>query len=138
MEYVIKGNTAIIRLDKGDEIYSSVLEFAKKENVKCGVVSGIGATDEMEVGVYDLYKEAYKRHYYFGNREILSLTGNISVMNGEYVHLHITTQGEESGAVGGHLFKAVVSMTAEIFVTLVDYELKREYNDEVKINTLKF
>ena len=138
MEYVIKGNTAIIRLDKGDEIFSSIKEFAKSEKITAASVSGIGATDNMEIGVYDLEKGCYVRRRFSGNREILALVGNISVMDGEYVHLHITTQGQEDYAVGGHLFNAVVSMTAEIFVNVLDYELNRAYDPEVKINTLRF
>jgi len=137
MEYVIKNDKGIIRLDKGDELFSSLKKFALENDVRCASVQGIGATDDLTIGVYDLNKGEYVKRHILGNREILSLSGNLTMMNGEnYVHVHIVTQGQEDFAIGGHLFNANISMTAEIFVDLIDYDLQREFNNEVKINTL--
>ena len=138
MEYIIKDNVAVLRLDKGDEIFSCVKKFAEENGIVCGTVSGIGATDRLEVGVFDLKSGKYVNYTYTDNKEILSLCGNITSFNGTYVHLHIVCQGNDGPAVGGHLFKATVSLTAEIFITIVNREVKRAYNEEVGINTLIF
>ena len=139
MEYVIKNDKAIIRLDKGDEIGASLLKFAENENVGCGSISGIGATDDLWIGVYDLDQKQYVKRELKGNREILSLCGNFSKMNDKpYLHLHITTQGKEDYAIGGHLLKCVISMTSEIFVDIYDVNLTRELDPSVGINTFKF
>ena len=54
MEYRRFGNTIALRLDPGDEIVASVLAAAQKENVTLASVTGIGGTDDAEVGVFDM------------------------------------------------------------------------------------
>lgn len=131
------GNTVIVRLDRGDEICSSLLAAAQKEGIRGGSVSGIGATDSFTVGVFDLEKGGYERFDYSdGNYEIVSLLGNLSVMNGEaYQHLHIVCAGRDGRVAGGHLLRAVISLTCEIFITVTD-EIGRGRNEELGINTL--
>ena len=41
MQYTVKNKTAVIRLDRGDEIMTSLLDFAKKENVKAAHFSAV-------------------------------------------------------------------------------------------------
>lgn len=142
MEYRRFGNTVVLRLDRGDEIYSCVLETAKKENIRLGTVSGIGAAHDTTVGIFDIEKGAYDRVRITGNHEITSLTGNINTMNGEiYAHMHITLAGEMGQVRGGHLLNADISLTAEIFITEIPAEnggVDRKHDDELNINTFSF
>ena len=113
MEYNRFGDKLFLRLDKGDEIVDSVRAAATAENITAGSVSGIGATDDFTVGVFGLEKKAYDEFSFSGNHEITSLVGNISFTDGKpYVHLHIICAGKGGNTVGGHLIKAVVSLTA--------------------------
>ena len=59
MEYRLFDTTIIVRLDKGDRIAESLLTVAKKENIKAAEISGIGATDDFETGVFDPAKSSY-------------------------------------------------------------------------------
>ena len=139
MEYRRFDSTVVLRLDKNDEITASVIEVAKKENIKLASVTGIGATDNVTVGVFDLDKKAYDKFTFTGNREITSLVGNINTMNGEeYCHLHITLAGEKGTVTGGHLLNAVISLTSEIFINIIDGNVDRKKNEELGINTFGF
>ncbi|MBR6335605.1 MAG: DNA-binding protein, partial [Clostridia bacterium] len=80
MEYRKFGSRIVLRLDKGDEIVSSVLETAAKENIALASVYGIGGTDFAKVGVFNTEKKAYDEFELRGTHEITSLTGNINTM----------------------------------------------------------
>ncbi len=69
--------------------------------------------------------------------EILSLIGNITSMNNEpYLHVHITVGDENGKAFGGHLNKAIISVTGEIFITVYDAFVDRFKDEEIGINLM--
>lgn len=139
MEYRRFDNSVVLRLDKDDEITAAVLEVAKKENIRLASVTGIGATDNVTVGVFDIDKKAYDKFTFTGNKEITSLVGNINTMNSEeYCHMHITLAGDKGTVVGGHLLNAVISLTAEIFINIIDGSVDRKRNEALGINTFSF
>lgn len=139
MEYKRFGNTIALRLDPGDEIVGQVIAVAQKENVTLASVTGIGGTDDVSVGVFDMEKKSYNRFDYTGTHEITSLTGNVNTMNGEpYAHLHITCAGADGRVVGGHLLRCVISLTAEIFLQTVDGCADRRRREDLQINTWTF
>ena len=139
MEYVLSGNTAVIRLDRGDEITASLLDFAKKENVRGAYFTAIGASNDLEIGVFDPISKEYSAKRVEEDCEIASLIGNISNMNGkEYVHAHIVVTNKAFETIGGHLLKGVISLTCEIFVTIVEFEINRKRNEKEGINTFAF
>ena len=45
MEYRKFGKQYVIRLEKGEEIVSSIKDLCEKENIKLGSLSGIGAVN---------------------------------------------------------------------------------------------
>ena len=142
MEYRRFDNTVVLRLDRGDEIISSILSVARAENITLASISGIGGTDNVTVGVFDTDKQAYNRFNFTGTHEITSLTGNINTMNGEeYTHIHITVAGSGGEVAGGHLLECVISLTAEIFITVIETVGKgvdRKRDDELGINKFFF
>ena len=136
MEYKIYGSTVAVRLDKGDEITESILKLAEKLDISAANVTGIGATDDLTVGVLDLDTRVYEPYTFTGNHEINALVGNLTKKDGKpYLHLHITCTGKGNKVVGGHLIKAVVSVTGEIFINVLNGGISRAFNDAVGINT---
>ena len=139
MQYKTFEDTIFVRLDKGDEIVKSLLEVAKNEGVTLASVSGIGATDDFEVGVFDLERSDYDHFRFGGNHEIVALVGNLTTKDGApYIHLHITCAGEGGRIVGGHLFQAKVSLTAEIFLHKGAGQVDRLRDESLGINKIRF
>ena len=139
MEYKKFGDKIYLRLDKGDDITESVFKVAKAEGVKAAQVSGIGATDDFTVGVFDVAKKKYNEYVFNGNHEINALTGNITEKDGKpYIHLHITATGDGCKVVGGHLIKGVISLTGEIIITVSDGKVLRAFDGKLGINRWKF
>lgn len=139
MEYRRFGDTIVVRMDKGDEIVESVLRLAEQENIRLASVSGIGATADFTVGVFDLNRGVYNRYNYAEPCEITALAGNINTMNGKtYTHLHITCAGENGKMMGGHLNRAVISLTGEFFIRIAEGSVDRALDPELNINRLHF
>ncbi len=130
MEYIKSKNQIALRLQKGEEVLTALMELAKSEKINAASLSGLGATDSAELGMLETKEKKYVKKTYSGDMEIASLTGNISSRDGEpYLHLHAVLGGE-NGVYAGHLNKAVISATAEIFMSLFDAPLFRRYDEE--------
>ena len=138
MEYRKFDQTIVLRLDRGDEIIDSICSLIEKENIQLASVSGIGGTDDFTLGVFKSEKHTYNQVNGVGTHEITALIGNINTMDGKpYTHLHMTCAGE-NGVVAGHLLRCVISLTAEIFVQVLDGTVDRKRNEELQINTFYF
>lgn len=138
MEYKKFGSKYFLRLDKGEEIVENIKSFCEKENIRLGLVSGIGATNDVTVGLFLSEEKRYESRSLSGDFEIVPLAGNITTMNGEiYLHLHINLCDKENKSYGGHLNKAIVSATLEVVIDVLDGELDREFDDQIGLNLLK-
>ena len=78
MKYTQSGNTYLLVLNKGEEIVSALTQFATETNLTCASVSGIGATDDAEMGVFDTFEKQYYTKQIRAMTEITSLCGNVT------------------------------------------------------------
>lgn len=140
MQYRRYGSVYAVRLDAGDEILESLAALAEKEGLSLAAVSGLGAAGEVTLGIFQPGEKQYYSQTFAGAYEISSLTGNITRMEGKpYLHLHITIGNPVTGEChAGHLSRAVISATAEIFITVLDGEAGRKFSNEVGLNLLEF
>lgn len=139
MEYRKFGNTVMARADRGEEILESIKRIALAENIKLASVSALGAVDDFTVGVYNVEEKKYYSNNFTGSFEIVSLTGTINTMNGEfYAHLHMSAGNDRGEVFGGHLNKATVSATCEMVITLINGRVDREYDEITGLNLFKF
>ncbi len=131
MEYRLFENIYIIRLDRGDELLTSLKELCENENIMLGTVEAIGASDHAVVGLYDVEARQYHKHSFDGPMEITSLLGNISRKDGEvYLHLHINLCREDMSVVGGHLNECRISATSEMAVRRINGIVGRKLDME--------
>ena len=139
MEYRRFDNTIIARIDKDDEILAKIKELAEKENVRLASVSALGAICDFTVGVFDTAEKRYMSNSFQGPYEIVSLTGTVNTMNGEfYTHIHMSAGNGKGQVFGGHLNRAVVSATCEMVVTVIDGRVDRYYDEDVGLNLFRF
>lgn len=138
MEYARNGNFLIVRLNRGEEILSSVAAVCEKEHVDSASVVGIGAVDFCKVGIYRVETREY-RSKELGEREITSLVGNVSVKDGgRCYHFHIAVGGSDLTVSGGHLIEARISATAELYVTVFPITATRVTDETIGLNILQF
>ena len=139
MEYRKFDNTYIVRMDPGEEILEQVKALALKERIQLASVQALGAINDFTVGVFKTDEKKYYANSFQGSYEIVSLTGTINTMDGEfYCHLHMSAGDDQGHVVGGHLNRAVVSATCEMVVTEIDGSVDRAFSPEVGLNLFKF
>ncbi len=139
MEYKRFGHEIALRVARGEELIESLRSVCEKENIRLATVSGLGAAGVVEMGLYNVENKEYHSHTFTGEFEIAQVTGNVTTMDGEvYIHLHATIGDEKLRAWAGHLNKAVISATAELFIHILEGETNRTRNDETGLNLLHF
>ena len=139
MEYRKFENKIIARIDKGEEILEKIKEIALQENIKLASINALGATNDFTVGVYKVDEKKYYSNEFKGNFEIVSLTGTINTMNGEfYTHIHMSAGNDKGEVFGGHLNKAIVSATCEMVINVIDGNVDRYFDEETGLNLFKF
>lgn len=138
MKYKRVDKTIVVRIDRGEEILDKIRELALKENIKLASVTALGATNDFTVGVFNTAEKKYYSNEFKGAFEIVSLTGTINTMDGEfYTHIHMSAGNEKGEVFGGHLNRAMVSATCEMIVTVIDGEVDRYRDDDVGLNLFK-
>ena len=138
MDYKKFGDKVFVRIDKGEEIVETLKQICEKLGIKAGTITGIGATDKAVIGLFDVENKKYHSTELVGDHEIAPIYGNISTMNEEiYLHLHINLCNAEHKSFGGHLTSAVVSATCECVIDIINGEINREFDENIKLNLLK-
>ena len=139
MDYRRFKDTVVARIDRGEEITEQVRVIAEREDIKLATVEALGALNDFTVGVFNTVEKQYYANRFQGPYEIVSLTGTISTMSGEfYLHLHMSA-GDGSGAVfGGHLNRASVSATCEMVIRVIPGEVDRAFSEEIGLNLFRF
>lgn len=139
MEYKRFGNTIVARIDKGEEILNEIKNIAEAEEIKLANINALGATNDFVVGVFKTSEKKYYSNEFKGDFEIVSLTGTINTMNGEfYSHIHFSAGNEKGEVFGGHLNKAFVSATCEMIINIIDGNVDRIHDEEIGLNLFKF
>ena len=139
MDYRRFQDTLIVRMDRGEEITEQLRIVAEKENIRLANVEALGAVNDFTVGVYNTAEKKYYSNHFEGAFEIVSLTGTITTMDGQfYHHLHMSA-GDSKGAVfGGHLNNAVISATCEMVIHVINGTVERYHDPEIGLNLFRF
>lgn len=139
MEYKRFKDTLVVRMDRGEEILEQLREIAAKEQIQLASVQALGAISEFTVGVFKTAEKEFSGNDFKGNYEIVSLTGTINTLNGEfYCHLHMSAGNDKGEVFGGHLQQAVVSATCEMVIRLIDGAVDRYYDEKIGLNLFRF
>lgn len=136
MDYRKIGSTYYVRMDRGDEIVSTLLSICEREGIASAIYSGIGGCQSAEIQTFVPAKGAFDTERVEALLELVSLTGNvISDRDGKlYHHTHALFAYVENGqhrVLGGHLKSSVVLYTGEIELRPVEGgRIGRKYSPE--------
>lgn len=139
MEYRRFGDTILVRLERGEELLEQLARLAQAERIPLASVQGLGAVDRFTVGVYNVEEQVYRSREYTGSYEIVSLTGTVDTMQGQfYCHLHMSAADGEGTVRGGHLNRATISATCELVLRCIDGAIDRQRDAATGLNLWKF
>ena len=130
----------VLSIDNHEEIMAALADFCKKQKIKAGEITGLGAISEATFRFLDPATKQYVDKVFEEQMEITNLTGNISNKDGEvYLHVHLTCSRRDYTCVGGHLLKARINGACELLVT--DFgltSLGRRADPETGLNLYDF
>jgi predicted DNA-binding protein with PD1-like motif len=128
----------VLRMDAGEEIIETLKAFAADRDLRCGLISGLGAVGETDLGFFVRSTGQYVTRRFEGEHEIGSLTGNISELEGRpFPHCHIVIAGPDLVAHTGHLFRGVVTVTCEVSIVTSPELLRRATRPDLGFNPLE-
>jgi uncharacterized protein len=116
MQAVRDGTRWMVRLDDGEDLFESIAEFARREDLRAAaVVSGIGMLRRATIGYWD--GSQYQPEQLTVPHEVVGLQGSIARVEGApSIHLHVAAAGPDCRLIGGHLIRATVGVLQEIFI----------------------
>jgi hypothetical protein len=118
--------TFAVVLDPGDEVLECLLAFAKEHRLSAAGLTGLGALSDCVLGYFDWQQKDYARIVVDEQVEVLNLTGNVALSEGEpKLHPHIVIGKADGSAHGGHLLAGHVRPTLEVIVTESPAHLQR-------------
>jgi predicted DNA-binding protein with PD1-like motif len=129
--------TFVVVLDTGEEVLECLLEFAQEHRLSAAEFSGLGALSDCVLGYFDWQKKDYQRIPLAEQVEVLNLTGNVALSEGEpKLHPHIVVGKADGSAHGGHLLEGHVRPTLEVVVTESPAHLQRRSDPETGLQLL--
>jgi len=139
MKIISEGEGAwFLRFDKGDDVVANMLVFAKEKGIAAGHFTVIGACGELTLSYYCLPDKKYEDHEFNEDLEIVSVTGNIGRLNGEpALHAHGVFGKRDLSTVGGHIKKLIISATGEVYITRVEGEIMRAFDEPTGLNLIQ-
>ncbi|MEI6729366.1 MAG: DUF296 domain-containing protein [bacterium] len=128
----------IIKLEVGDKVHDSILDFCKKENIQTGWITGLGAIKDISLGYYNLETRKYQFQKYSDIYEVVGLVGNIALFEGDpFLHIHTSISDGENKTSSGHLEYATVAVTLELRITSYREQISRLFEDAVGLKLLQ-
>lgn len=115
-----------ITFKTGDDVLSGIKRFARENGIRSGTVSAVGALGCTVTGWYDVRIHRLKTRVLPGDREVVSLAGNLSMLgDAPLAHLHVALADAHGNVQGGHLVRAFVGPGLEVTVTATPQTLER-------------
>ncbi|MGH9032113.1 MAG: PPC domain-containing DNA-binding protein [Acidimicrobiia bacterium] len=112
--------------DKDDEAVEGLTRLATDERLGSASLTAIGAFSAATVGYFDRETSSYLEIPVDEQVEVLALTGDVAIADGEpKLHAHVVLGRRDGTTIGGHLLEGRVWPTLEVVVTETPGHLHR-------------
>lgn len=135
------GGEICVSLKRGEALIEALRKAVLAEGITFGLVSGIGALEDVTVGYYDRALKTYEKRHFSESMELVSLSGNVACEAGSrdpILHLHAVLGDRTFALFGGHLFSGMVSVVAEIFIRPYPTVVERTLDPELQLKVWSF
>jgi predicted DNA-binding protein with PD1-like motif len=124
--------TFAVIMKTGDEVLSSIKEFARDKNIAAAQITAIGALSDVTLLYFDWQKKEYQKIPVREQVEVASLIGDIALdpKGKPAVHIHLVVGKSDGSAMAGHLGEGHVRPTLEVIVTEAPAYLQKVHDME--------
>lgn len=138
MKQFQNSNATVLVLKRGEELIQTLTDYAREHGLtQAWLASGLGGASSVTIAWYELAKESYIDKTYDDAMEISSLSGNLSMVDGQpFWHIHGTFAGQDYAAVAGHVKSLTVGLTCELLITLLETPMTRALDEDTGLKLL--
>ncbi|MFX1502315.1 MAG: PPC domain-containing DNA-binding protein [Promethearchaeota archaeon] len=126
------------KIEPNEDLIDSITDLAKKNEIKSGIITCIGALKKFTIAFYDINSKKYKMETIDENVELISCMGNISFKDDDLIiHLHVSLGRSDFSILGGHLSKpSIISVTGEVNIFEIDQKINRIADPQFSLSLL--
>jgi uncharacterized protein len=123
--------THVLIFETGDEVISTLEQYASEHVIAAGRFTGIGAFSEATLAFFDWESRRYEDIPVKQQTEVLTLAGDIALMDGKpKIHAHVILGARDGSTLGGHLQEGRVRPTLELMLVQSPGVLRRIHKPE--------
>lgn len=124
--------TYTLVFDKGDEVFTELLEFANRERIYAAHFNALGALSDLTFAWFDPQRKEYKRFEISEGVEVMSFVGNLTVTEAgaPKLHAHVVIGKSDGTAHGGHFFQGHVWPTLEMILAATSASMMRRIDED--------
>ena len=132
------GTVTALILEKGEPIHERLKQAAHDLKLPGAFVTGLGVIKDVTIAFFQIESKSYKEINLKEAVEMLSLNGSISWEgDNPVIHLHTVLGLEDGSVMGGHLLRANIGVTGEIFIHKTGDRLERGMVEEFNLSLIK-
>lgn len=133
MQVLEDGDTVVVRLHEGEDFFSTLEEALRKVDLRHGVIlTGVGMLKDFELGWFDHATRGYVKRTFGTPHELVAMSGTVAVSADDEAkvmpHVHVAMAGPDLALVGGHLWRATVTVLNEVSIRRVAEPMVRRLN----------
>ena len=129
--------TFALVMDKGDDPFAEIVDFARREDVTGAALTAIGGFRSVTIGYFDPDLGDYRDNRFDEQLEVLSMIGDIATKDGEpALHAHVVLGRKTYATIGGHLRSADVFPTLEVVVNETPAHLRKRVDPKTGLALL--
>ena len=136
MEYrtITTAEEYVGRLDTGADWRDEIESLARREDVRAGWFTALGALQDAELWYYDQDEQEYQSLSFDEPLEVASCVGNVSRLDSDvFAHTHAVLSRESGETLAGHLDQGTV-FAGEVYFRAFDVELVRTANEQTGLD----
>ena len=135
MDYRRMNDIYYVRIDKGEEIITELLQICGREGIQSAVFTGIGGCSHAEIQTFIPQKGTFETEILDGMLELINITGNIITDDDQlFHHTHAVfsyKKESEHKIAAGHMKALTALYTAEIELRpVIGGVIKRKHDPE--------
>ena len=107
-----------LRFMSGERFIATLLDFCRAEGIGYAAMSGLGAASSVDLAYFSDATREYETHEIAEQLEVIGLTGNVTIKDGQpFAHVHATFGASDLSVRGGHIMEMTVKPNLEIWLT---------------------
>jgi len=139
MDWRKSNSDYVIRLDRGEEVMSSLTSLLKAEDIRSGSIVGIGAVEETVLAYYDTRSGEYLHGSFPEEAELVLFAGNISMVDdAPFIHAHAVISDSDFQPRSGHFLSALIAVTGEFQLRVNAVSVRREFDAGIGLKLMRF